>query len=277
MVGDELTRLGANVKEAYKLVENGKTDAGEYIKVYKDSALQSVELVSEKPAEGEEGQKGYVPSATGQFLKFTYLTTEGKDNVVYLDVSSFLSESEFGDGLDVSSDGVVSVNVANATKANTSALVDSGKNFLELEADGVGNQALAVRSIDTDSTVLQKEIVVAGMSGQFGAGNYKNNDRIPAGTDIYTILQNILCKELYPESVTSTQGDITSSVAQPTISLSQSGTVTYGTPCTLNSVTCGALTVTPTPSKVTSLTYGYSAADDDKADSTSTTITKNLQ
>lgn len=262
--------LSANVQEAYALFDEDGTQAGPTIKVYKDSALQSVELVSSKPAEGGVG------TVQGQFLKFTYLTTKGETNIVHLDVSSFLSESEFGDGLDVSSDGVVSVNVANATTANTSALVDSGKNFLELEADGVGNQALAVRSIDTDSTVLQKEIVVAGMSGQFGAGNYKNNDRIPAGTDIYTILQNILCKELYPESVKSTKGNITSSVAQPTISLSQSGTVTYGTKCTLNSVTCGALTVTPTPSTVTGLTYGYSAADDDKADSTDTTITKNV-
>ena len=261
--------LSANVQEAYALFDEDGTQAGATINIYKDSALQSVELVASKPVEGGDG------TVKGQFLKFTYLTTEGKPNVVYLDVSSFLAESEFGDGLDVVG-GVVSVNVANATKANTSALVDSGKNFLELEADGDGNQALAVRSIDTDSTVLQKEIVVAGISGQFGAGNYKNNDKIPAGTDIYTILQNILCKELYPESVKSTKGDITSSVAQPTISLSQSGTVTYGTPCTLNSVTCGALTVTPSASKVTGLTWGYSSADDDSADSTSTTITKNV-
>ena len=267
--------LSANVKEAYGLFDEDGQQSGATINIYNDSALQSVKLVGTKPAEGEEGQDGYVPSKQGQFLMFDYLTTKGEPNVVYLDVSSFLAESEFGDGLDVVG-GIVSVNVADPTKANTVATVKSGKNFLELEADGGGNKALAVRSIDTDSTVLQKEIVVAGMSGQFGAGNYKNNDKIPAGTDIYTILQNILCKELYPTSVTSTQGNITSSVAQPTISLSQSGIVTYGTKCTLNSVTCGALTVTPTPSKVTGLTYGYSAADDDKADSSGTTITKNV-
>ena len=259
--------LSANVREAYKLVDEDGKQSGPTINIYNDSALQSVALVDTKPAEGEEGQDGYVPSKQGQFLMFDYLTTNNEHNIVYLDVSSFLAESEFGDGLDVVN-GNVSVNVGADT--------DTNKNFLDLEADGDGNKALAVRSIDTDSTILQKDIVVAGMSSQFGAGNYKNNDRIPAGTDIYTILQNILCKELYPESVKSTQGNITSSVAQPTISLSQSGIVTYGTPCTLNSVTCGALTVTPTPSKVTGLTYGYSAADDDKADSSGTTITKNV-
>ena len=261
--------LGTNVKEAYALFDEDGTQAGTTINIYKDSALQSVALVAEKPAEGEEGQDGYVPSEQGQFLKFIYLTTEGEENVVYINVSSFLSEEEFGDGLDVSDNGVVSVNVADAT-------VESGKNFLKLETDGDGNKALAVRSVDTDSTILQKNIVVAGMTDKFGAGNYKNNDVIPAGTDIYTILQNILCKELYPTAVKSTQGNITSSVEKPTISLSQSGTVTYGTPCTLNSITCGALSVTPSASKVTGLTYGYSSADDDSADSTSTTITKNV-
>lgn len=268
--------LGANVKEAFALFDEDGTQAGATINIYRDSALKSVELVSEKPEEGVEGEDGYVPSEQGQFLKFIYLTTEGEENVVYINVSSFLSEEEFGDGLDVSANGVVSVNVADATKENTVAAVESGKNFLELEADGDGNKALAVRSVDTDSTILQKDIVVAGMSGQFGAGNYENNDVIPAGTDIYTILQNILCKELYPTSVKSTQGNITSSVDNPTIELSQSGTVTYGTPCTLNSVTCGKLNVNPSASKVTGLTYGYSSADDDEADSTSTQISKQV-
>lgn len=97
--------LGTNVREAYKLVDEDGVQAGEPIKIYKDSALQSVELVNEKPAEGD------VPSKQGQFLKFTYLTTKGEPNVVYLDVSSFLAESEFKNGLSVNNNGEVSVKV----------------------------------------------------------------------------------------------------------------------------------------------------------------------
>ena len=103
--------LGTNVREAYKLVDEDGVQAGEPIKIYKDSALQSVELVSEKLAVGEENQDGYVPSKQGQFLKFIYLTTSGENNVVYLDVSSFLAESEFKNGLSVNSNGEVSVKV----------------------------------------------------------------------------------------------------------------------------------------------------------------------
>ena len=101
--------LGTNVREAYKLVDEDGVQVGEtIIKVYNDSALQSVALVDTKPAEGEEGQDGYEPSKQGQFLMFDYLTTKGEPNVVYLDVSSFLAESEFADGLQVL-DHVVSV------------------------------------------------------------------------------------------------------------------------------------------------------------------------
>ena len=106
VVGDELTSLGANVKEAYKLVENGKTDAGEYIKVYKDSALQSVALV-------------------GQELQFTYLLADGSTSTVGVDVSKFLAESEFANGLQVI-DHIVSVK-RDATS----------EGFLTVGADGI--------------------------------------------------------------------------------------------------------------------------------------------
>ena len=246
--------LGANVKEAFALFDEDGIQAGATINIYKDSALESVVLED-------------------QVLKFTYIKSDGNKETVDVNVSDFLAESEFGDGLDVSDDGVVSVNVADATKENAVATVESGKNFLELEADGNGNQALAVRSVDTDSTILQKDIVVAGMSAQFGAGNYENNDVIPAGTDIYTILQNILCKELYA-TPSNTTGSINASIAQPTVSLDNSGTVEVGTLVTMNSATVANSTVATTGQSVNGMTYGYSVADDDSVDSSGTTITK---
>ena len=89
VTGDELTALGANVKDAYKLVDEDSVKSGEYIKIYKDSALKKVEL-------------------DGQELVFTYLLATGAEDIVRVDVSNFLAESEFKDGLQVV-DGVVSV------------------------------------------------------------------------------------------------------------------------------------------------------------------------
>ena len=117
LTAEEITALSdANVLEAYKLIETGQTAAeGQIIKIYKDSALQDVELV----VEDGEGNKG-------QFLKFTYDTVSGNTRIVYLNVSTFLHESEFSDGLQVSEAGVVSVKV-DATS----------ESFLTVGADGI--------------------------------------------------------------------------------------------------------------------------------------------
>lgn len=98
--------LGTNVKEAWGLFDEDGVQAGTTINVYKDSALQSVEL-TEADADGK----------AGQYMKFTYLTAEGEDNIVYVDVNKFLVESEFANGLQVSEAGVVSVKVDAASES----------------------------------------------------------------------------------------------------------------------------------------------------------------
>ena len=249
-----ITVSDANVKEAYAVIKTQgdvSEQVGDTIKIYKDSALQSVEL-------------------SGQSLVFTYLTVSGGTEVVPVDVSSFLAESEFADGLDVSSGGVVSVNVADDKVNEEGEIVE--KNFLDFEQDG-DKQALAVRSIDTNKTVLEKDLVIAGLDGQFGAGNYSNNDVIPAGTDVYTILQNILCKELYanPSNVI---GKITASIAKPAITLDKSSTQEVGTLVTMNSATVANSTIATTGHSVNGMEYGYSTANDNTQDSANKSISK---
>ena len=87
--GEELTALGANVREAYKLVDEDEAQAGAAIKIYRDSSLKSVAL-------------------DGQTLNFTYILADGTEKTVGVDVSTFLAESEFKDGLEVV-DGIVKV------------------------------------------------------------------------------------------------------------------------------------------------------------------------
>lgn len=250
-----------NVKEAYQLVKTvGETEekVGEVIKVYKDSSLKDVELTY---GSGSLSAKTYIT--------FTYILDNGTEKKVDLDVSEFLSQSEFKNGLVVSESGQVSVKLGED--------ISSNKNFLDFEGSVDGEKALAVRSIDTDKTVLQKDIVVAGINGTLGTGNYKNGSVIPAGTDIYTILQNILSQEIYPTLTNSNYktAAITSEIKAPTITLSKTGTQIYGTDVTL-SVNCSSLVISTTPNEVNGLTNGYSATDDDKADSTANKITKNV-
>jgi hypothetical protein len=242
LTAEELAALGeANVKEAYKLVDEDGAQAGSTVKIYKDSALQSVSFADQK-------------------LTFVYNLADGSSKTVDVDVSSFLAENEFGNGL-VVNDHVVSVALADHAEG-------TNDNYLVMEEG-----KLAVREIEADDTKLKKDIVVAGLSGQFGAGNYANGNTIPAGTDIQTILQNLLCKELYP-TATSTDGTISNSIAQPTVTLSHSGTIEVGTEVSMTKAEVAESTVSTTPNKVTGMANGYSAADDDSADSTATSVSK---
>ena len=104
--GEELSGLGTNVREAYKLVDEDNERTGDYIKIYKDSALKSVVL-------------------EGQTLNFTYILADGNEDTVGVDVSAFLAESEFGDGLQVV-EHVVSVKVA-----------EGSESFLTVDENGV--------------------------------------------------------------------------------------------------------------------------------------------
>lgn len=86
--------LGSNVKEQYKLQETvGKESnfVGAPIDIYKDSSLKTVAL-------------------DGQTLNFTYILADGKESTVGVDVSTFLAESEFADGLQVTNH-IVSVKI----------------------------------------------------------------------------------------------------------------------------------------------------------------------
>ena len=100
------TELSANVLEAYKLVDEDGKQSGATINIYKDSSLKSVALVDQK-------------------LNFTYILTDGTESTVEVDVSKFLAESEFSDGLEVANH-VVKVKIA-----------EGSEDFLTVDTNGI--------------------------------------------------------------------------------------------------------------------------------------------
>ena len=97
----ELVGLGANVKEAYKLLDSKGGQLGDWIKIYKDSALKEVYLGHVDDALASDSSP-VVTSGTGETaLCFIYYTVDGKYQLVAVNVESFLQESEFKDGLSV--------------------------------------------------------------------------------------------------------------------------------------------------------------------------------
>lgn len=104
---EELAALSnANIKEAYKVIDEDKVQCGAVIPIYKDSSLIEVWL-------------------DGQTLFYKYLLANGSETQVGVDVSAFLHESEFTNGLQVV-DHKVSVKV-DATS----------ESFLTVGVDGV--------------------------------------------------------------------------------------------------------------------------------------------
>ena len=107
----------------YETVGESKTAKGT-IKIKKDSSLISIDLVDEKPVEGEEPIKG-------QFLQYTYRLENGEVSTVYVDASRFLVESEFKNGLQVNSAGEVSVKT-----------VEKEDNYIKVDETGVYTEGI---------------------------------------------------------------------------------------------------------------------------------------
>lgn len=165
-------------------------DAADFIK---DSVLEDVEIVT------EDGVK---------YIEFTWAVAEGEtaktDRIAVADLAS---EYVAGLGITISDADEIAVKVASHKT-----------NFLEVDENGLG-----VYSVNANAAVLQKDITVAGLSGKLGTGNYENGDVIPAGTSIYTILENLLSQELYPTAAKVSQSaNLTSSFAAPSFTLTNS-------------------------------------------------------
>lgn len=97
--------LAENVKEAFVLKDKDGNVKGEQINIYKDSSLKGVAL-------------------NGQSLDFTYVLANGSEETVSVDVSTFLSEAEFADGLQVS-DHVVKVKLSEDAESAKYLVIDS--------------------------------------------------------------------------------------------------------------------------------------------------------
>ena len=117
----------ANVKEAYEVVSVANEDkarletrTGEVIKIYKDSALESIAYVKDNGK--EKGTEGY---KEGQFLKYVYTLANGKPETVYVDMSELVDQAEVENGIQANN-GKLSVKID-----------DTGENFLTVSTDGV--------------------------------------------------------------------------------------------------------------------------------------------
>ena len=98
---------GANVKEAYKLVDEDGVQSGATIKIYKDQTLSGA-------------------SFSGQELTLTYILADGSTTAVSVDMHDLIEQTEFASGV-----------TWDATASKVRGVVDStSETFLTVGADG---------------------------------------------------------------------------------------------------------------------------------------------
>lgn len=140
LTDEEVTGLGdVNVKEAYKVVsvnkEGTKTTVGDIIKIYKDSALVSIDYT-------EVNDK----SKKGQFLKYVYTLADGTEKTVYVDMSKLVDQAEVEKGIQAI-DGKLSIKLAEGNEAD----------FLTVDANGLKLSGVQT-AIDTAKNAVQSNL-----------------------------------------------------------------------------------------------------------------------
>ena len=140
LTAEEITVIAdANVKEAYKVVSVDKagkeTTVGDIIKIYKDSALVSIDYTEVN----DKKQKG-------QFLKYVYTLADGTEKTVYVDMSKLVDQAEVENGIQAV-DGKLSIKIAEGNEAD----------FLTVDANGLKLSGVKT-AIDTAQKAVQDNL-----------------------------------------------------------------------------------------------------------------------
>lgn len=160
----------ANVKEAWKLVNNEGTQLGSTIKIYKDSSLKSVALSGDT-------------STVGQWLVFTYALSDGSEDVVAVDVSKFLVQAEFQSGVTADNSGIVHGVVYGNSESVVTAYTATGDANGTAKVLGVNGGGFYVNNIQTaiNAKVNSAISLLDSSSATTNAGYYMTGITITDG------------------------------------------------------------------------------------------------
>lgn len=160
----------ANVKEAWKLVNNEGTQLGSTIKIYKDSSLKSVVLSGDT-------------STVGQWLVFTYALSDGSEDAVAVDVSKFLVQAEFQSGVTADNSGIVHGVVSGNSESVVTAYTATGGANGTAKVLGVNGGGFYVNNIQTaiNAKVNSAISLLDSSSATTNAGYYMTGITITDG------------------------------------------------------------------------------------------------
>lgn len=188
---EEAVSTSANVLKAYVLKDQHGNVSGSTIEIYKDSSLSDVKFENQQ-------------------LKFTYILANGETTVVPVDVSNFLTEEEYADGLQVI-DSIISVK----KDADSEAFLSVSKNGVKVS----GIQTAINTAVNTEAssrtaadTALQNDI-----NAKYSAATSYTDSSI-------TTLNQTLSQSLNSSKITSiTVNNVASTIANNAASVTVHG------------------------------------------------------
>lgn len=203
---------GENVKEAWKI--QVAVGDGEYedvpdssiIKIYKDAQISKIYLGTKEDtvdaSTGTVTEKSGATEVDKQSLNYVYYNKYGKYEIVHVDVSKFLKEAEFKDGLKVSANGEVSVKLDETSESfltvgEGGVKLSGVQNAINTKIDGLGGDKTSgnIAGITTKVTTSKGEVssvVVTVDDNTVTAGGVENNRTLTAAVDDAVIKGNAL-------------------------------------------------------------------------------------
>lgn len=151
--GTQESPLPTNVLHRYQLqqtVGQNTTIVGQNIDILKDNSLLAAKLST---TDATWSGSAIVDGTGAEALVLVYKDANGDAQVIAIDVSAFLKESEFGDGLAVSAAGVVSVDAGDGLQINSTSKKVEAKVGDGLEIDST-TKAIEVKVDSTSESFL---------------------------------------------------------------------------------------------------------------------------
>lgn len=160
-----------------------------------------------------------------------------------------------------------------ADKTKLNKVLTNGDGSKYLSDNGVYNTIVA----DTAETVKTTEVIPVAGGPLATLLNNAGITTISTDTSMQDLFMQLFTKELWPTNLTFKEGTITTSISAPTMTLSNSGLVEVGTTITVSGISIAATSRNTTNRTYSGFTYGYSSANDNTRDNSSTSITISAQ
>lgn len=160
-----------------------------------------------------------------------------------------------------------------ADKTKLNKMLTNGDGSKYLSDNGVYNTIVA----DTAETVKTTEVIPVAGGPLATLLNNAGITTISTDTSMQDLFMQLFTKELWPTNLTFKEGTITTSISAPTMTLSNSGLVEVGTTITVSNISIAATSRNTTNRTYSGFTYGYSSANDNTRDNSSTSITISAQ